>query len=393
LKIEKSELDGRRQALQLKLEQQNIGGAIVALNTSMYYFSGTIQCQYIYIPAKGECLGLVRKNMARARLETDIPLAFIKGFSDIPHQLEGFGYHKPKILGMELDVLPTALYMRFQKLFSKSEIIDVSVSVREVRQPKSAYELDQIKEAARQVDCMHRCVPSLLVEGKEEIVLASELEAVLRREGHQGVGRMRGFNQEITYGHLVSGKAGALASYVDSPNGGEGLTPAQPQGAGRKKIRSGEPVLVDYGGIFNGYIVDQSRLFSIGPLPEILLKAYTVALEIQEKIRELLVPGISGDTIYQTALALAKKADLADYFMGFGDSRVKFVGHGVGLEFNEYPILAKGSRHCLDENYVVAVEPKFIFPDLGVAGIENTWLIQSIKPKKISLTPDDLVIV
>ena len=107
----------------------------------------------------------------------------------------------------------------------------------------------------------------------------------------------------------------------------------------------------------------------------------------------MLVPGISGDTIYQTALALAKKADLADYFMGFGDSRVKFVGHGVGLEFNEYPILAKGSRHCLDENYVVAVEPKFIFPDLGVAGIENTWLIQSIKPKKISLTPDDLVIV
>ncbi|MBS4021230.1 MAG: aminopeptidase P family protein [Dethiobacter sp.] len=391
--ITKKELDSRCMAFQEKLREQGVNGALIALNSSMYYFSGTMQCQYIFIPAIGQSFGLVRKNMERAQQEAAIPLLPLPGFSSIPELIEEIGCKLPGRLGLELDVVPAALYLRFLKLFPASELVDISVIAREVRQVKSAYELAQLEEAARQVDCMNSCVPGLLVAGMEEIELASELEAILRRLGHQGMARMRGFNQEMYYGHVLSGEAGGVASFLDSPTGGTGLHPAQPQGPGRRKITVGEPVTVDYGGIHNGYVVDQTRLFSIGPLPARLNDAFAVALEIQSAMEKLLVPGMSGDKLYMTAAGIAAKAGLQDYFMGFGDTQAKFVGHGVGLEYNEFPVLAKGSPHILAENHVVAVEPKFIFPGLGMVGIENTWQITGSSARRISITPDDHIIL
>jgi Xaa-Pro aminopeptidase len=386
LYIPQEELDRRRDVLQKKLQSQDVGGALLAENMTMYYLTGTMQCQYVYVPATGPCLGLVRRNMERASDETPIPLRRLAGFSGLPSLLAETG-HKPSRLGLELDVMPAALYLRIAKVFS-CDTVDVSTAVRETRQVKSAYELIQLRQAARQVDAMHRLVPEFLVEGKEELIFAAELETALRKLGHQGIARMRGFNQEMFFGHVLSGTSGGLASFLDSPTGGSGLSPAQPQGPGRKIIKRGEPVTVDYGGIHNGYIVDQTRLYSIGPIQEELKQAFEAALLIQEKVCEKLAPGISGDEIYEIAAAVAQKSGLSENFMGWGDTQVKFVGHGLGLEFDEFPILAKGSSHLLGEDFVVAVEPKFIFPMVGMVGIENTWRITAGKPEKISITPD-----
>ncbi len=388
MRIPESELERRRKVLQEKLRQQAVDGALLAQAMSMYYFTGTMQCQYVYVPAEGEVLALVRRNMARAQAETSVRLAPLAGFNALPLLLGEVGR-----FGLELDILPAALYLRMAAVFSGSNLVDISGPVREVRTVKSEYELGLLAEAARMVDEMNRRVPQLLAEGKEEIVLAGELEAILRRLGHQGVARMRGFNQEMFYGHVLSGESGGVASFLDSPTGGSGLSAAQPQSAGWKKLAPGEPITVDYAGIYQGYTVDQTRLFSIGPLPEFLNRAYRTAVAVQEKVCELLVPGRSGAEIYEAAAAVADRAGLAAHFMGFGDTQARFVGHGVGLEFDEFPVLAKGSPHLLAENCVVAVEPKFVFPGAGVVGLENTWLVTGSGPRKISLTPDDPVVV
>jgi Xaa-Pro aminopeptidase len=383
MNIPESELTRRRNVLQEKLRQEEVDGVLLAQQMSMYYFTGTMQCQYVYVPAQGEVLAMVRKNMARAQSETSVSLLPLPGFNVLPSLLPGTAR-----LGLELDIVPAALYLRLVAVFPDSKIIDISRQVREVRQVKSEYELGLLAEAARMVDEMTRQVPELLQEGKEEIVLASEVEAILRRLGHQGVTRMRGFNQEMFYGHVLSGESGGVASFLDSPTGGTGLSAAQPQSAGRKKLAAGEPITIDYGGIYQGYIVDQTRLFSIGPLPELLNSAFSTAVAVQEKVCTLLVPGRSGAEIYEAAAAVAAEAGLSRHFMGFGDTQVRFVGHGVGLEFDEFPVLAKGSPHLLAENCVVAVEPKFVFPGLGVVGLENTWLVTGSGARKISLTPD-----
>jgi Xaa-Pro aminopeptidase len=388
MRIPESELERRRKVLQERLRQQAVDGALLAQAMSMYYFTGTMQCQYVYVPAEGEVLALVRRNMARAQAETSVRTAPLPGFNALPSLLGEVGR-----FGLELDILPAALYLRLATVFSGSNLVDISGSVREVRSVKSAYELALFAEAARMVDEMNRRVPEFLAEGKEEIVLAGELEALLRRLGHQGVARMRGFNQEMFYGHVLSGESGGVASFLDSPTGGTGLSAAQPQSAGRKKLVACEPITVDYAGIYQGYTVDQTRLYSIGPLPEFLNRAYRTAVAVQEKVCELLVPGRSGAEIYEAAAAVADRAGLAQHFMGFGDTQARFVGHGVGLEFDEFPVLAKGSPHLLEENCVVAVEPKFVFPGTGVVGLENTWLVTGSGASKISLTPDDPVVV
>ncbi|MCL5981211.1 MAG: Xaa-Pro peptidase family protein [Firmicutes bacterium] len=388
MNVTRSELERRRDVFQEKLQQGAVDGALLVQQMSMYYFTGTMQCQYVYVPAEGEVLGLVRKNMMRAQAEAGVSLVPLSGFASLPALLG-----ENERLGLELDILPATLYLRLAALFSKSELTDISRPVREVRQVKSPYELELLAEAARMVDAMNRRVPELLVEGKEEIVLASEAEAILRALGHQGVSRMRGFSQEMFYGHVLSGESGGVASFLDSPTGGTGLSAAQPQSAGRKKLAYGEPITIDYAGIYQGYTVDQTRLFSIGPLPDDLNRAFDAALAVQDKVCELLMPGKSGEEIYLAAAAAAAKAGLANHFMGFGDTQVRFVGHGVGLEFDEFPVLAKGSPHLLAENCVVAVEPKFVFPGIGVVGIENTWVVRKEGARKISLTPDEPVSV
>lgn len=390
--VPRDELFRRKTVLQEKLQMLQLDGVLLAQNMSIYYYSGTLQCQYVYIPASGEAYGLTRRNMVRAQHESGIIVMPMGGFSGMSKLLADAGY-APKTLGLELDILPTALYFRLAAAFAGVELKDCSTIVREARQVKSAYELELFQEAAKQVDSLHRLVPSLLYAGKDELELASECEAILRKLGHQGSARMRGFSQEMFYGHLLSGQSGAVSSFLDSPTGGMGVSPAAPQGAGKKAIRAGEPVTVDYGGIFNGYIVDQTRLYSVGRLEDQLNIAFETALAVQERVVSLLKPGTTGNEIYLAALDVAEKAALSQFFMGVGDTQAKYVGHGVGLEFDEFPILAKGSGHRLEENMVVAVEPKFTFPGLGVVGIENTWHITANGAKKICITPDEHIIV
>jgi Xaa-Pro aminopeptidase len=390
--VPKTELEQRKEVLQKKLQQANLDGILLAHNMSMYYYSGTMQCQYVYIPATGDSLGFIRKNRDRANRESAINMVQMGGFSGLPALLGEHGF-SPNSLGLELDVLPAAVYLRFAGVFAGVTLLDASLQARESRQVKSEYELAQFRSAAEQVDTLHQLVPQLLTEGKEELELAAELEFALRKMGHQGVARMRGFNQEMFFGHVLSGREGATASFLDSPTGGIGLSAAQPQGAGRRKIKANEPVTVDYGGIHNGYIVDQTRLYSLGRLPDVLLRAYDAALQVQDAVCSLLKPGITGGEIFDAAYRVTEKLGLSEHFMGYGDTQAKYVGHGVGLEFDEFPILAKKSPHLLLHDTVVAVEPKFTFPELGVVGIENTWHITNSGVHKISITPDKHIIL
>jgi len=385
--LPKEELRRRKNVLQEKLQRQELDGALLAQNMSLYYYTGTLQCQYAYIPIEGEVYGLIRKNMLRGKQEAGVALMTLSSFSELSGLLADAGY-LPKRLGLELDVLPAANYFRLEKALLGVKLVDFSNEVREARQVKSAYELDQLLQAAVQVDLLHTQVPALLHDGKEELELAAECEAILRKLGHQGFTRMRGFKQEMFFGHLLSGQAGAVASFLDSPTGGMGVSVASPQGAGYRLIRSGEPVTVDYCGVYNGYGVDQTRLYSIGSIDRQLNLAFEAALAVQEAVTALLKPSVTGGEIYLEALHVAKKFGLAEHFMGFGDAQAKYVGHGVGLEFDEFPILAKGSQHLLAENMVIAVEPKFTFPDKGVVGIENTWQVLKEGPRKISITAD-----
>ena len=215
----------------------------------------------------------------------------------------------------------------------------------------------------------------LLQAGKSEVALAGELEGYARSLGHQGIVRMRLWGSELFYGHLLSGPAAAVPSYLASPTGGRGVSPLISQGAGFKKIGRDETILVDYVFAWQGYLADHARIFCIGSLPDELLRAHEAMLEIQEQARAIALPGAVTGEIYEQMVAWAEELGLAGSFMGAGDRKIRFTGHGIGLELDEFPFLAKGQKMTLEKGMIIALEPKAVLPGAGVVGIENTHVV------------------
>jgi Xaa-Pro aminopeptidase len=260
-----------------------------------------------------------------------------------------------------------------------------------MRAVKSPYEIDIMRRAAELSDQVAAWVPNILREGMSELELAGKIEAESRRLGHQGVLRMRLWGSEMFYGHLLSGATGAVPSFLASPTGGVGASPAVAQGPGYKTIQRKEPVMVDYIFSYNGYLSDHTRIFSLGSLPADLKKAHTAMLEVQQLIKRIAKPGVTTGDIYQRAVEKTKDLGYTDHFMGIGQERVRFIGHGIGLEVDEYPFLAAGQQLELQAGMTLALEPKLIFPGKGVVGIENTHVVTDDGLEQLGRFPDDVV--
>ncbi|MGB9803213.1 M24 family metallopeptidase [Desulfofundulus sp.] len=387
-----AELSARLERFQEVLRNSGMDGALLVQGADLVYFCGTTQSAHLYVPARGPALFMVRRSMRRidpALLPAEVvPL---RRLDEIPGHLAARGLAMPGVLGMELDVLPVNLFRRYQKIFP-GQIVDCSLQIRELRAVKSAYELGLLKESAAVMDSVFARIPEMLRAGMCELELAARLEAEARCAGHMGLVRVRGFNQEFFWGCLLAGPSGGVPSYFDGPLGGPGFTPAFPFGVGKHSIAPGEPVMVDYVGVVNGYQVDMTRVFALHYLPEDLLDAHETALSIQNALVEAARPGVTGGELYELALEMATAAGLQEHFMGCGD-QVRFIGHGVGLELNELPVLARGVKDKLQPGMVVALEPKFVFPGRGAVGIENTFAVGEQGLEKLTNYPDDVVIV
>ncbi len=390
----KTELYQRIGLLKKHLKKEKIDAALILQRLDLFYFSGTIQQANLYIPVDGEPILMVNKNTERAKAESYLEtIVHLESPKHIPEIIKAKGYSMPGRLGLELDVLPTNMFLTYQKLFKGTEIKDISMSIRLQRAVKSSYELDIMRRAAELSDQVAEWVPNILREGITELELAGLIEAEARRLGHQGVVRMRLWGGEMFYGHLMSGPTGAVPSYLSSPTGGVGASPAIAQGPSYKTIQRHEPVMVDYIFAYNGYLSDHTRIFSLGSLPEQLLEAHAAMLEVQQMIKKVAQPGVASGEIYDQALAKTRELGYEDHFMGAGSERVRFVGHGIGLEVDEFPFLAAGQKLELQAGMTIALEPKLIFPGKGVVGIENTHVVTKDGLEQFGKYPDDIIII
>ncbi len=390
----RSELAARIRRFQARLQRLGMDGALMLQNSDLFYFADTVQQCHLYIPAEGEAFLMAHRHAQRARHESGLEqVAVIASSREVPKRLRERGCFPHARLGLELDVLPAARYLALRRLFEGVEIVDVSHAIRLTRMVKSAFELERIGHAARLADKLAAQVPGLLRPGMTEIELAGRLEAEARRLGHQGIVRMRLWGAEIFYGHLMAGPAAAVPSYLSSPTGGMGPGRAVAQGAGFRPIGRHEPILVDYAFGYQGYLADHTRIYCLGEPAEDLLRAHAAMLGLQESLKEEVRPGRTAGQVYEQACALAAEAGYDEYFMGVDGARVPFVGHGVGIELDEYPFLARGRDTLLEENMVVALEPKLVFPGRGVVGIENTHVVTAAGLRQLTCAAQDVVVV
>ncbi len=387
-----SELFARIAKLQHLMQKDDLDAVLMIQNADLFYFTGSIQQGMLYVPANGEPLYMVRKDHGRARMESGLKEVLpFKSPKDIAGILADYGCALPKRAGMELDVVPVDLYQRFARAFEGCEMVNASHLIRTVRAVKSEYEISIMKDAALQVDRVCQRAREVLREGMTDLELAAELEFCARQQGHHGVVRMRGFNNELFYGQIFSGADSAVPAFLDTPLGGLGLTPAVGQSASYKTIRCNEPIIVDFAGAFDGYLVDQTRIFSLGPLPDKLMRAYEDMLRVQHKMQLVARPGVAWGEVYDQCHSYACELGYREIFMGNPGAQVSFIGHGIGTEIDEYPFLARGFKdQLLEENMTFAFEPKVVFPGLGAIGIENTFRLAADGPKHLTFSSEEL---
>src|SRR5512137_1156196 len=239
----KNELEYRYRKLQHYMAEAGLDAVIILQNADLFYFTGTIQSGNLYVPVAGEPLYLVRKDFLRARMESGLKEVLpFSSMKDLPGILANHGYRESQRIGMELDVLPVNFLERYRKVFPNATFSDATPLIRRVRMIKSHYELHILMDAANQVDKVFRRAKEVIREGLSDLELAAELEFTARKEGHQGLIRMRAFNAELFYSHIFSGADSAVPSYVDTPLGGVGLNPSFGQGASYKRIGRHEPI-------------------------------------------------------------------------------------------------------------------------------------------------------
>lgn len=387
----KEELEKRIERLKEEMEREGLSASIILQNVDIFYFSGTLQRSYLFVPLEGDPVLFVEKNKERAKIESPLHQIEIKGERDVRTYLLGNRSLKGKV-GMEHDVVPYAIHERWRRLLDLEETFDISRMIREIRAIKSDFEISNLKRAGSIASKVFEEAKRVIKEGRTEVEVAAELELVGRLNGHQGFLRMRGLNQEMMNIYVLHGISPTIPSFGDVPISGIGLTHAVAQGPSLNRIERGKPTLIDYGGAYNGYITDETRVFVIGDIKdEILIRAFSVACEIVEEIEGFAKEGVVSSHIFEKAYDIVRREGLAENFMGYGQNRVSFVGHGLGLEINELPVITPRHRVHLKEGMVFAFEPKFVFPNLGAIGVEVDYVVRKNGLERIGDFPLDIV--
>ncbi len=386
-----TEITARIHALKKQMERHRLDALFLTHKPDIYYFSGTAQDCYLYIAVDHDPIIFAKRYLPRLKQETALNVIEpIDSIKNIPERIAHRFKKHPATCGLAFDVVPVKDFHFYQSLFRQTEFVDGCPLIEACRQIKSSWEIDQMKNAARVSKQTFDFMQKNLEPGISEMEFCGKFEAYARKLGHSGKLLTRHYRLEGFPFHLMSGKNGGIPGALDSPVCGTGTSTAYPYGAGPKLITKNEPILIDFGTLLDGYHIDESRMFVIGELGEKATTASMISIEILHSVLDKMIPGIPMGDLFDTAVATAKKHSLEAEFLGLPELKSKFIGHGVGLELVENPVLAKGRKSIIKPGMVFAVEPKFIFKNEFAAGIESMIHVTEKGSEFLSMTENKI---
>lgn len=375
----------RCEKIQSALRTSHADSILLNTNANLYYASGRVFSGYVYVPAEGEPHYFVRRPVG---LKGDT-VHYIHKPEQIPALLAEAGLPIPRCVALEWDA-SHGDFTRLAAVFPDVEVVNGSAVMRAVRSVKTNYELALMQESAVKHAEVYRRIGSVFREGMTDIELQIEIERLLRLHGNLGLFRINGQSMEIFMGNVICGDNADSPTPYDFAMGGAGLSCSIPVGANGSLIRPGMTVMVDMCGNFTGYMTDMTRVYSVGELSAEAARAHACSIEIHRAVARMGRPGVAAADLYRLAVQIAQDAGLDDYFMGH-TQKAGFVGHGVGIEVNEAPVLAPRSKELLVENQVIALEPKFVIPHVGAVGIEDTYVVTPEGMKAITSAPIEIL--
>lgn len=262
--------------------------------------------------------------------------------------------------GLEGEVMSHGTWSRIVAAAPGTELHDVDAEVAELRLVKEPAEIEAIASACALTD---RCFTHLLDfvrSGMTELQVAWELERFFRVNGAEG----------LAFDSIVL--AGARASL---PHGRPG----------EATVETGNVLLIDFGCVVDGYRSDMTRTVFIGEPSDELRSLYTIVREAQQKALEAARPGVIGKAVDAAAREHIGQAGYANAF-GHG------VGHGIGLETHEAPLL-RHSAEPLRAGMVFSVEPGIYLPGVTGIRIEDIVALTAGGPRPLTQSSREIIVI
>lgn len=370
----------RAQAL-LAQETPRAGGLMCFSRLTIYYFTGSLAGGLLWLPAEGEPVLLVRRGLERVRLESPLAkVATFRSYGDIVGTLADFSAPLGDVVAAEMGGLPWSLAQLLLKKLPETRFENGDRVVALARSVKTDWELAKMRLCgARHHKALHDILPQRIEPGMTERQISHAAWNVFFELGHTGMLRMGAPGEEIFLGHVAAGDNANYPSHFNGPVGLKGEHPAAPfMGYAGSVWREGEPLTVDIGFGLEGYATDKTQVYWGGPtnsVPDAARRAQDFCVEVQARTAEALKPGALPSELYARAMDMASTLpeDLRQGFMALGGNKVSFLGHGIGLAIDEFPVLAKGFDAPLETGMCLALEPKLGIPGLGMVGVENTF--------------------
>ena len=393
-----SELESRITDLSNHLADAEIAAALIQSPVDLYYYAGGRQNGALLIPAIDSAASseqggdgatfFVRRSVERAKFESGggdscLDIQQFPSLRSFAEKLSKMGIDGG--LGLQHGEIPADLSQKFSSVLAPlGSVKDCTEIVHRQREKKSNWELAMMREGANIQRQMFDAVKQSVELGATELQLVAAAEEVSRRHGFGGTVQMRRFPLQCDRAVIVSGRAGGIPSFFDSAIGGTGPHPMAGMGSGFTKLRANRPILVDLVHVHRGYVVDATRMFSIGGLGESWLERLSDMVEVSDSVVASLARGDNCSKAWEIGSELAISMGHGEHLMGMQPDQSKFLGHSVGLQLDESPVVARGFDRPLVDNGVMAIEPKLVFED-GSIGLEDTWVKTSQGMERITL--------
>ncbi len=377
---------GRVGEIRAAMDRAGVSAILVTDNANKYFLTGRVFTGQIYIPLKGEVIYFVRRPL---KLTGD-GVVYVRKPEEISLTI---GLNMPGVIGLELDITAYSTVERLRKIFPEAEMKNISPMLREVRAVKDKEAHDLLKLSGEKQVYVYSRIPRLYKEGMSDIELQIEIERVSRLQGCLGQFRISGDSMELYMGNVLAGDNADTPSPYDFAMGGAGIDPSLPVGADGTILKPGMTVMVDMNGDYTGYMTDMTRVYCVGQvesLHPLLRKAHDCSIRIHRELVDMLRPGTEAKELWRKAEEIAAAEGLHDYFMGHRQ-KAGFLGHGVGIEINELPVIAPRSRDIIKEGNVVALEPKFVIPGHGAVGIESTYFVHADGVENLTPAPEEII--
>jgi Xaa-Pro aminopeptidase len=254
-----------------------------------------------------------------------------------------------------------SVLLDLQHLFPAASFVSASPLLRQLRMVKGPEEMELLHEAGRRADRAFEEIIQLRFSGRTEHQVADELDKLLRE---QGLGR-------ADWGPIVaSGPNAASPHHI----------------TGERELHEGEAVVIDFGGVLDGYQADITRTVHVGSPEHDFVTVYDLVVRAQQAGFEASAVGGTAGEVDRAARNVIRQAGFAEYF-------IHRTGHGLGLDAHEEPYLVEGNNLTLLPGMTFSVEPGVYIPGRFGVRVEDTVAVFEEGPQRFNHATRELQIV